>query len=92
LGGSYYELWDYITLGMKAGDGNPSSRRLSPKGGVINKAEYRKHVWSYDFLEEHTVRGKRIRILAVMDEFTRECLALMADRSITLDKVIDLLD
>lgn len=43
-------------------------------------------------MEEHTVKGKRIRILAVMDEFTRECLAFLVDRSNTSDKVIDLLD
>jgi transposase InsO family protein len=59
---------------------------------VIHKAQYRNHVWSYDFLEEHTVKGKRLRILAVIDEFTRECLALLVDRSITSDKVVDLLD
>jgi transposase InsO family protein len=59
---------------------------------VIHKAQSRNHVWSYDFLEEHTVKGKRLRILAVMDEFTRECLALLVDRSITSDKVVDLLD
>jgi transposase InsO family protein len=36
--------------------------------------------------------GKQLRILAVIDEFTRECLALLVDRSITSDKVVDLLD
>ena len=70
----------------------PRKRRCGPRGEVIHKAHYRNHVWSYDFLEEHTVRGKRLRILAVIDEFTRECLALLVDRSITSDKVVDLLD
>ena len=70
----------------------PRKRRRGPKGAVIHKAQYRNHVWSYDFLDEHTVRGKRIRILAVMDEFTRESLALMMDRSITSNEVVDLLD
>jgi len=70
----------------------PRKRRYGPKGEVIHKAQYGNHVWSYDFLEEHTVRGKRLRILAVIDEFTRECLALVVDRSITSDKVVDLLD
>jgi transposase InsO family protein len=59
---------------------------------VAHKAQYRNHVWSYDFLEEHTVRGKRLRILAVIDEFTRECLALLVDRSITSNEVVDLLE
>ena len=70
----------------------PRKRRCGPRGEVIHKARYRNHVWSYDFLEEHTVKGNRLRILAVIDEFTRECLALLADRSITSDKVVDLLD
>ncbi len=70
----------------------PRKRRFGPKGKVIHKARYRNHVWSYDFLEEHTVKGNRLRILAVIDEFTRECLALLPDRSITSDKVVDLLD
>ena len=70
----------------------PRKRRCGPRGEVIHKAQYRNHVWSYDFLEEHTVRGKRLRILAVIDEFTRECLALLMDRSITSNEVVDLLD
>ena len=70
----------------------PRKRRFGPRGEVIHKARYRNHVWSYDFLEEHTVKGNRLRILAVIDEFTRENLALLADRSITSEKVVDLLD
>jgi transposase InsO family protein len=70
----------------------PRKRRCGPKGEMIHKAQYRNHIWSYDFLEEHTVRGKRLRILAVIDEFTRECLALLVDRSITSNEVVDLLD
>ena len=78
--------------GLQLSRRKPRKRRCGPRGKVIHKAQYRNHVWSYDFLEEHTVRGKRIRILAVIDEFTRECLALLVDRSITSDKVVDLLD
>jgi transposase InsO family protein len=70
----------------------PKKRCCGPKGEVIHKAQHRNQVWSYDFLEEHTVRGKRLRILAVIDEFTRECLALLVDRSITSNEVVDLLE
>jgi len=70
----------------------PRKRRCGLRGEIIHKAQYRNHVWSYDFLEEHTVRGKRMRILAVIDEFTRECLALLVDRSITSNEVVDHLD
>jgi transposase InsO family protein len=70
----------------------PRKRRCGPKGEVIHKSQFRNHVWSYDFLDEHTVRGKRLRILAVIDEFTRECLALLVDRSITSNEVVDVLE
>jgi len=70
----------------------PRKRRYGPKGEVIHKAQYRNHVWSYDFLEDRTQNGRRLRILAVIDEFTRECLALLVDRAITSEKVVGLLD
>ncbi len=44
----------------------PRKRRCGPRGEVIHKARYRNHVWSYDFLEEHTVKGNRLRILAII--------------------------
>lgn len=83
-------IWQ--TEGLQLPRRKPRKRRCGPRGEVIHKAEYRNHVWSYDFLEEHTVRGKRLRILAVIDEFTRECLALLVDRSITSNEVVDLLE
>jgi transposase InsO family protein len=70
----------------------PRKRRFGPKGEVIHKAQYRNHVWSYDFLEDRTQNNRRLRFLAVIDEFTRECLALLVDRSITSEKVVCLLD
>ncbi len=78
--------------GLQLSRRKPRKRRCGPRGEVFHKAQYRNHVWSYDFLEEHTVRGKRLRILAVIDEFTRECLALLMDRSITSNEVVDLFD
>jgi len=70
----------------------PRKRHFGPIGEEIQKAQYRNHVWSYDFLEEHTQSGKRIRILVIIDEYTREFLAFQVDRSFTSDKVIHLLD
>jgi transposase InsO family protein len=40
-------------------------------------------VWSYDFLTERTEDGRQLRILVVIDEFTRECLAIEVARSFT---------
>jgi hypothetical protein len=43
-------------------------------GEIVNKAGYPNHVWSYDFVEDRTERGGKLRILAIIDEYTRECL------------------
>ena len=69
----------------------PRKRIYGPQGEVINKAKYRNHVWSYDFLEEQAQNGKRIRILVLIDEYTREFLSFQVDRAFTSDKVINLL-
>ena len=39
--------------------------------------------WSLDFVSDTLVSGRRIRILAVVDDFTRECLALVVDTSLS---------
>lgn len=67
-------------------------RAIGPSAERAMKAEHPRHVWSYDFLEDRTERGGKLRILAVLDEFTRECLALRVDRSIDSHKVMATLD
>lgn len=66
-------------------------RRLtgnSDQGIVRYKAEHMNHVWSYDFIADRTEDGKQLKILVVIDEYTRECLALEADRHFTAKDVI----
>jgi len=41
---------------------------------------YRHHVWVYDFVAERTHDGRPLKILAVVDEYSRECLALVVAR------------
>jgi len=55
---------------------------MGPTGGIVNKAEYPNHVWSYDFVEDRTERGGKLRILVIIDEYTRECLAIRVEPSI----------
>jgi putative transposase len=64
-------------------DGNGSCIRLRP--------EYANHVWSYDFVEARTHDGRKFRMLNVLDEFTRECLAIRVDRKLKAVDVIDVL-
>ena len=40
------------------------------------------HVWSFDFVEDHTHDGRKIRKLTAIDEFTRRCLPIVVDRSL----------
>jgi transposase InsO family protein len=57
----------------------------------LRKAESKDHVWTYDFLFERTEDGRQVKILAVVDEYTRECLCMHVARSITADDVIGIL-
>jgi transposase InsO family protein len=68
-------------------------RRLgtAENGVVRRRAERIDHVWTYDFVSDQTADGRRIKILTVEDEHTRECLALEVARSITSRDVIGVL-
>jgi transposase InsO family protein len=49
---------------------------------------HRNHVWSYDFLIARTHDGRPIKILTVIDEYTRECLAIVVERRLNSDDVL----
>ena len=68
-------------------------RRLgsSENGCVIAAREQKDHVWCWDFVFDHTTSGSQLKWLSIVDEHTRECLALKVDRSITSEDVIDTL-
>jgi putative transposase len=69
-------------------------RRLgsSENGCTRRRAEYIDHVWSYDFAMDTTEDGRRLKVMPVVDEYTRECLALEIKRSITAGDVVEVLD
>jgi len=52
------------------------------------RAEYKDHVWSYDFVMDQTENGRRLKMMPVVDEYTRECLSLEVERSITAEGVV----
>ncbi len=68
-------------------------RRLgsSENACALKRAERRNHVWSYDFVHDRTEDGRQLKFLPVMDEYTREGLAIEVDRSITGEDVVDVL-
>jgi transposase InsO family protein len=79
--------------GLKVPKRQPKRRRLWFNDGscVRLRPEYRNHVWSYDFLAERTSDGKAIRMLNIIDEYTKECLAIKVRRKMTASDVIDTL-
>jgi len=48
-------------------------------------------VWSYDFVFDQTADGRPLKVLPVVDEYTRECLALVVGRSLTAADVVETL-
>ena len=79
--------------GLKVPAKQPKRGRLWLNDGSIVRlqAAFPKHVWSYDFMEDRTHNGVKFRILNVIDEFTRECLAVRVGRSLTHQSVIEVL-
>jgi transposase InsO family protein len=67
-------------------------RRLpgcSENSCIRHRPEWINHVWSYDFLVDRTEDGRQLKLLAVIDEYTRECLALEVSRSFTAQNVVE---
>jgi len=85
-----HRLWKKEGLGLRKK--RPKRRQYGPKGEVAQKAERPRQVWTYDFVEDRTSRGGRLKILAVVDEYTRECLALHVDKRITAQGVVNTLE
>lgn len=66
-------------------------RRRVGGGSVPLQATYPGHVWTYDFIYDACRNGTQLKILTVMDEFTREGLALEVGRSLPSKRVIAVL-
>ena len=77
--------------GLKVPQQQPKRGRLWLNDGscVRLRPEHKDHVWSYDFVKEHTENGRAFRVLNIIDEYTRECLATVVDRSIKSEDVLN---
>jgi transposase InsO family protein len=77
--------------GLKVPAKQPKRGRLWLNDGscVRRRPEYPHHVWSYDFVLDRTIDGRPFRILAVVDEYTRECLALKVRRLLCSEDVLE---
>jgi transposase InsO family protein len=86
-----YRLWR--REGFKVPRKQRKKRRLgsSANGIVRHRPEHKDHVWAWDFIHDRDERGRPLKWFALMDEYTRECLALEVERSIKAVDVIDIL-
>ena len=86
-----YRLWR--REGLKVPQKKRKRRRLgkSENGCHRRRALHKDHVWCWDFVFDHTTNGSTLKWLSIVDEYTRECLCLKVDRSITSEDVIDTL-
>jgi transposase InsO family protein len=71
--------------GLKVPQRQPKRGRLWLADGscVRLRPERPNHVWAYDFVEDRTREGRKFRMLCVVDEFTREALAIRVARKLT---------
>ncbi len=79
--------------GLKVPPKQPKRAQLWLNDGscIRQRPEYPRHVWSYDFVADRTADGRPIRILTIIDEYTRECLALVVRRSLRSEDVLETL-
>ena len=70
--------------GLKVPQKQPKRKRLWLNAGscIRLRAEHPNHVWSYDFVEDRTHDGRKYRMLNIIEEFSRECLAIRIDRKL----------
>lgn len=82
-----HRLWKQ--LGLRRPVRRRKSSKLGPKPGssanscVNQPARFKNDIWTCDFVADRTVGGGTLKWLTLVDEYTRECLALHVDRSVT---------
>ena len=83
-----YRLWRQ--QGLKVPRKRRKRRRLGHTGNgcARRRAERPNHVWAWDFIHDRTADGRPLKWLTLVDEYTRECLALEVGRGMTAKGVI----
>jgi putative transposase len=86
-----HRLWK--KNGLKVPQKQRKRRRLGShdNGCIRHRALHQDHVWAWDFIFDRTSNGRSIKWLSVIDEYTRECLALEVERGMTANDVVDVL-
>ena len=79
--------------GLKVPRRQPKRGRLWLNDGSCIRLRplYKSHVWSYDFVSTRTHDGRALKLLTVLDEYTRECVAIKVARKIRAHDVLEVL-
>ncbi len=79
--------------GLTVPQNQPTRGRLWLADGscMRRRPEYRHHVWAYDFVADRTHDGRPLKILTVVDEYSRECLAIVVARRMRSTDVLETL-
>lgn len=79
--------------GLKVPQKQPKRGRLFLNNGstIRHRPFYKNHVWSYDFVMDRTHDGRAFRTLNIVDEYSRECLAIRVKRKINSHDVLETL-
>lgn len=86
-----YRLWRQE--GFQVPQKQRKKRRCGSRDGscLRRRAERKNHVWTWDFIFDRTANGRSLKWLSILDEYTRECLALEVNRTMTSEDVLDVL-
>jgi putative transposase len=77
--------------GLQVPPKKPRRRRQGLSTGLPQQARQKNHVWAWDFVSDYTQRGGKLRAFNLIDEFTRECHCIHAERAIKATDVLDIL-
>ncbi len=77
--------------GLQVPPPKPRKRRRGLSTGLPQEAKHKNHVWAWDFVSDYTQRGGKLRVFSIIDDYTRECHVLHADRAIKAAEVLVLL-
>jgi putative transposase len=80
-----YRLWKLEKLSLPKR--RPRKPRAKPTVGIMPKAEKANQIWTYDFVFDQSLSSKSLKMLTLIDEYTRECLAVEVGVSMTSEKV-----
>ena len=83
-----YRLWRQEGLKVPGKKGKRKRLGDSENSCIRRRAEHVNHVWSYDFVSDQTEDGRRLKMLVILDEYTRESLTIEVERRIKAHDVL----